>query len=223
MKRIFIFFLAFMLIPAIALCSTTKVLDQDKALHPQGWPYGTLMFKGGTQITLNENGEVVTGVMKHNEPFLTPGSISTIQTCPFEDKELYRVRFSGDPYPITFGEKGEVISGTLSEFYSIKLILNTGDYVNFKKSTVITFNADGSVKQGTLDEAYELRPAGWRNFLSTDENAGFIKFKAGTEVVFGPGAQVIKGTIANDLTANGVRYPAGTTLQFSESANPQRI
>lgn len=223
MKRLVSFFLVFMLVPAIAFCSTTKVLEQDKTLHPQGWPFGTLMFKGGTQVTLNENGEVITGVMKYNEPLITPGSISDIRTAPFHDEELYRINFRGDSYPITFNEKGEVISGTLCEFNSVRLTNNAGKYIDFKKSTVITFNSDGGVKQGTLDNTYEIRPAGWRKFLPVDDNAGFIKFQKGTEVTFGSGAQVIKGTIANDLRINGITYPAGTTLQFSESDYPQRI
>lgn len=223
MKRIVVFFLAFMLIPAIALCSTTKVLDRDTALHPQGWSAGTLMFKGGTQVTLNENGEAVTGIMCNSESLITAGMAFAFQAgMIIEEKNLYHISFKGDPYPISFNEKGEVISGTLNHFYWIRLLGKTDPPVRFKNSA-IAFYPDGSVKQGTLDDSYEIRPAGWRNFLPLDDNAGFIKFQAGTEVVFGPGAQVIKGTIANDLMVNGVRYSAGTTLQFSESAFPQKI
>jgi hypothetical protein len=219
-KRIFIILLVLMLIPAIAFCSTTKVIDQDMALHPQGWPYGVLTFKGGTQVTLNENGEVITGVMRNNEELIVVGSVSFGRNFS-EEKEFYLIYFKGDT--ITFNEKGEVISGTIGSWCFAQLIRNSGAYVKFQPNTVLAFNSDGSVKQGTLARDYDLRPTGWRNFLPLDNNAGFIKFKEGTEVIFGVSAQVIKGTIANDLTVNGIKYPAGTILQFSDSANPQKI
>lgn len=223
MKRVFVFFLILMFIPVIGFCSTTKVLSQDTDLHPQGWPNGTLKFKSGTQVTLNENGEVITGYMKFKEDLITPGSVTSFYDEETNGKDIYRVTFLGYPHAITFNEKGEAVYGTVWGSFVSQIVKNAGSYINFIDNTVISFDSDGSIKQGTIYNAYEFRPAGWHNFLPTDDKAGFIKFKEGTEVIFGSSAQVTKGTIANDLTVNGITYPAGTTLQFSESGLPQKI
>ncbi|HEY3423155.1 MAG TPA: hypothetical protein VGL27_00050, partial [Negativicutes bacterium] len=102
----------------------------------------------------------------------------------------------------------------------IYLIPNKEPFITFKSNSAILFDTNGNLIKGTLCNDTFLRPAGCNLFLSNGE---LLKFKSKTEVVFGLDAQVLKGTIANDLTVNGTIYPAGTTLQFSKAAYPQKL
>jgi len=224
MKRIFFAFMMLMFVPVIALCSTATVPDQEIDLNPQGWiAGGTLKFKPGSQVELNERGDVISGVLKFDEYLRSIGKgydnhgLSDSQR-PTPSNFLF---FKGYNSIIIFDEHGRVISGTLAGSSYIYLIPDTDPCIKFKGDTVIVFDKNGNLKTGTINEDYYLRPLGGNNFLPS--NAEFIKFKAGTEVVFGANAKVVKGTIANDLTINGITYSAGTPLQFSESANPQKI
>lgn len=245
MKRFFILFLVFMLIPAMAFCSKTKVLEQDTELHPQGWISGLIKFKQGTTVELNDNGEVISGVLKYNKylrslgcgisakegnlvayPIIgsaafPPGSVGFYSTGPYY---VYGniFNFKGSDSVTTFDERGYVISGTLADDTRIYLLPFAEPEVSFKGSTQVTFDKKGYLTSGTLKDDAFLHPVGWKNYLPLDNTAGFLKFKAGTQVTFGPDAQVLKGTIATDLAVNGITYPEGTTLQFSESALPQK-
>jgi len=222
MKRILAFVLVLMLIPAIALCSTTKVLDKDTDLRPQGWTSGALTFKQGSSVELNDLGQVITGVLKENTYSLRPAGVAYVSLAmyvypPYHSWYIY---YQGDR-SVTFDEYGWVLSGTISSDTDAYLVPNVDPLVRFKKKTVLLFDINRNVVNGTICDDTFLCPAGWGKFLAN--SSGILKFKAGTEVVFDSNAQVIKGTIANDLTVNGTTYPAGTTLQFSESSNPQRI
>lgn len=219
MKKIFIILLAFMLIPSIALCSTTRLLDQDTDLRPQGWAGGSLKFKQGSTVELNERGEVISGALVYRHDLRPTGQawVSRGSIAPYHSWYIY---FAGNS-SIIFDERGRVLSGTLGEDVDAYLIPNVEPLIKFRQGTVISFDKLGNLISGTLDRDLFLCPAGWRTFLPS--NGGILKFKAVTEVVFGPYAQVVKGTIENDLTVNGITYPAGTTLQFSESAYPQKI
>lgn len=213
MKKFLTCVLAFMLFPAIAFCSTTKVLDQDTDFHPQGWTSGTLRFKQGSQVELNDGGEIIAGVLKYNEVLhsLGRGTHLLVISNYFEYKAGTK---------ITFDERGFVSSGTIGQDAYIYLIYISEPQVRFQGGTIISFDKDGNVINGTLNKDTSLRPVCWQTL---QKDAGYITFKTNTEVTFGPNAKVIKGTIANDLTVNGITYPAGTTLLFSESANPQKI
>ena len=217
MKRILFFLLTLMLSPAIALGYTATVPEQDIGLHPQGWvsPAG-IKFEPGSQMELNEHGEVISGVLKFGEYMRSVGKCTT----PLLGRPLVSnfISFKGR---ITFDEQGRVFSGTLSGNNDVYLIPDVESSVIFKGGTTILFDKNDNVKVGTLGYDTFLRPAGWEKFLPA--NAIFIKFKAETEIVFGANAQVLKGKIANDLQINGTTYPAGTTLQFAEAAYPQKI
>lgn len=224
MKRIFIILLVLMIIPVIAFCSKATIPDQDIDLHPQGWVSGgTLKFKPGSQVELNERGEIISGVLKYNEYLRSVGKGDEIRGSldPQRPTPSNFLPFKGNNSIITFDEHGLVISGTLVNSVYIYLTPDTEPQIKFRGNTFVLFDKNGNLKTGTLNEDYYLCPLGGNSFLPP--TAGFIKFKAGTEVVFGANAQVIRGTIANDLTVNGINYPAGTILQFSESANPQKI
>lgn len=224
MKRIFFILLVLIIIPVIAFCSKATIPDQDIDLHPQGWVSGgTLQFKPGSQVELNERGEVISGVLKFNEYLRSVGMGDEIRGITDSERPTPSnfLHFKGSNSITVFDEHGAVISGTLANSSYIYLIPDVDPCIKFKGDTTITFDKNGNIKTGTLNDDYYLRPLGGNTFLPP--TAGFIKFKARTQVVFGTNAQVIKGTIANDLTLNGIKYPAGTTLQFSESAYPQII
>lgn len=209
MKKTLFVLLALMLIPSLALCSTAMVADNATDLQPQGWTSGTLAFKSGSNVELNEKGEVVSGVLKYNEYLRSVGiGYSMGSDTPA------RLYYKGNDATTIFDDHGRVISGTLAGHYNyIYLIPYYEPLVLFKTGTTILFDKNGNVLKGTLRDDTILRPTGLKS----------VKFKSGTEVIFGANAQVIKGTIANDLAVNGITYPAGTTLQFSESALPKRI
>ena len=209
MKKILVLLLVFTLIPSLALCSTARVADNATDLQPQGWTSGTLAFKPDSTVELNEKGDVVSGVLKYNEHLRSVGiGYSMGSGTPA------RLYYKGSDATTFFDERGRVISGTLAGHYNyIYLIPNYEPLVLFKTGTSILFDKNGNVLKGTLRDDTVLRPAGLKS----------VKFKSGTEVIFGSNAQVISGTIANDLTVNAITYPAGTTLQFSESAYPQKI
>ena len=221
MKRIFIFIMALMLVPAIAFCSTTKVLEQDTDLRPQGWTSGALKFKQGSAVELNDRGQVITGVLKEDTYVLRPAGIAYVSFAAYVQAPYHSwyIYFTGGP--VTFDERGWVLSGTISSDTDAYLIPNVDPLVRFKKKTTILFDRNRNVISGTICDDTLLCPAGWEKFLTN--SSGILKFKEGTEVVFGPNAQVLKGTIANDLTVNGRIYTAGTTLQFSEFDYPQKI
>lgn len=215
MKRILIILLALLLIPTAALCSTTKVLDKDTELHPQGWTSGSLLFKQGSSVELNDQGEVVSGVLKSN------AILHAIGRGRFDINPISNYLYFKSDSALRFDEQGFVISGTLADDTYLFLIYISEPQVKFQGGTTILFSRSGDVLKGTLNKDTSLRPSGWKIFLPN--NAGFLTFKAGTEVTFGPAAQIIKGTIASDLALSGITYPAGTTLQFSESAPPQKL
>ncbi|MDT8901621.1 hypothetical protein [Anaeroselena agilis] len=220
MKKILVIFLACMLFPVVALCSTTKILDQDADLHPQGWTSGTLKFKQGSSVEFNEQGEVISGVLKYNEVLHSLGRGRFFGYPLGSHITSNYLNFKADS-GITFDEHGLVISGTLTDDTYLYLIYMSEPEVKFQGGTTILFDKNGNVSKGVLNKDALLRPAGSKIF--SPNNAGFLTFKAGTEVVFGPDARVIKGTIANDITVKGITYLAGTTLQFNESGYPQKI
>ncbi|VBB09585.1 Hypothetical protein LUCI_4880 [Lucifera butyrica] len=216
------------IILSFSLCSTawantTKVLERDTFLHPQGWIAGSLKFKEGTSVTLNGQGEVISGTLKNYED-LRPASNGFFAFTGWGTEHRPEcIHFKGDTCQIVFNVQGDVVSGQIGEDAEFSIWDNNEPYVTFKYATYIEFDEHGNVKSGTITEDTDFRPLGWRNYLPKGEKAGFLKFKSGTQVFFGPEGQVSTGTIADNLTVNGITYPAGTKLQFSESGYPQKI
>ncbi len=222
MKKALIIFLLIMLVPTIALCSTTKVLDRDTDLPIQGSVTGLVTFKQGTTVELNERGEVISGVLKSNqEVYCRSGSYTLIK--------LYDtilgfscIRIKGGDAVTTFDEQGSVISGTLNEDAELIIVNNKAQKISLKYETPFAIDKNGNLLSGFPKSDTYLRPVGWQNFMPKDNYAGFVKFKAVTEITFGPNGEVVRGTIADQLTVNGITFPAGTRLQFSPSGYPQK-
>jgi hypothetical protein len=108
----------------------TKTLDEDTKLIPSGSSAVIQMpiFKKGTTVTLNEQGEVVEGTLA-NDPWL---SCVTLQFD--EDGRHYFYRYGyvfRDGSKVTFNNKGEVIKGTFSHNHLIKITVpvNGRDFV----------------------------------------------------------------------------------------------
>ncbi len=178
-KILIILALVFLVSLSQSEAATVKV-DKNTELHPQGWIAGNMLFKAGTDVTLNDKGEVISGTLK-NYTFLKPAArgYSTL---------LDSIMFKADTI-VTFNERGEVMSGTLADEANIMVVKNTLPYVTFKSSTPIVFNLDGSVAIGTLKNDTYFRPVGWEN--NSIESAGFIKYKAGTELAFNNKGEVV--------------------------------
>lgn len=97
-----------------------------------------------------------------------------------------------------------------------------GDFVDFKKGTIVTFNDFGEVISGTLASDTFLRPRGWQRLIddyyytTVNTNIGFFYFhpfidgeydtaipgyghvlyKGGTSVTFSEKGDILAGTIA---------------------------
>lgn len=218
MKKISLFLLILIFIPVVGFCMTTRTLEADTDLRPQGWTSGAIRFKHGSIVELNERGDVISGVLARYENLLPTGSAFSENLVPSYGIILSEyLQFNmGDR--ITFDENGHVISGVLDVPARIHLIPKIEPLVLFKKA--ILFDKSGNLIKGTLANDTFLQPTGGNLFLQTGV---LLKFKAKTEVIFGPNAQVIQGTIANDLSINKKIFPAGTTLQFRESDYPKIV
>lgn len=108
------------------------------------------------------------------------------------------LHFKGYKFITPFDEHRVVIFGTMSGGSSIDLIPDANPYIKIKGNTIIGFDKNGNPRTGISNKDYYLRPLNENSFLLP--TAEFIKFKAGTEISFGTDAQVVEGTIADDLT-----------------------
>lgn len=232
-KVIFACFVLIFGLISVASAATTMKLTKNTELHPQGWISGSLLFLSGTDVTLNSDGEVVSGTTVH-DCFLPTVGITMFLSVPVPmgaitmNYNMANFRGGGgitiDASPITFNEQGKVISGTLGDITCIKLTPNSTEYVDFRPNKIIIFNTDGTVAQGTIQDETSLRPIGWRNILPIDASAGFLKFDSGTEVLFGPGGQVTLGIISKTFTTLSKKtFKAGTPLHFNENADPEIV
>lgn len=71
---------------------------------------------------------------------------------------------------------------------------NQYGFVTLKSDSIVGFYDDGAVKMGTLAEDTKLRPIGWQNNAVELDNAGFVEFKAKTEINFSIDGYVLKGS-----------------------------
>lgn len=177
MKRILIILALVLLVSLSQSEAATVKLEKNTEMHPQGWVAGKMLFKAGTEVTLNDKGEVISGILKHYT-FLKPAARSYYNLQEFESDTI-----------VTFNERGEVMSGTLAGDTDFMIVKNIPPYITFKSSTPIVFNLDGGVAIGTLNNDTYFRPVGWEN--NSEESAGFIKYKAGTELAFNNKGEVV--------------------------------
>ncbi len=164
--------------------AATIKLEKNTEMHPQGWIAGAILLKAGTEVTLNDNGEVISGTLKYYS-CLKPAAQSYFVNNNQDLQDT--ICLKGDTI-VSFNEQGEVMFGTLGDDVSIMVAKNK-QYVSFKALTPITFNSVGGVAVGTIKYDMSFRPAGWEN--SSKENAGFIMYKAGTELTFNTKGEVI--------------------------------
>ena len=211
---------AFLLAACLAIGSNaafakTIVLDKDTKLVPQGWTVADdIKFKKNTSVTLNDNGQVVGGVLA-GDNYLRPTGWKNLASNYyyvessagfFPPRFFYHpfrpglvipadghVRYCGNK-PITFAADGTVLSGTIDNDVVLQLSDTGYGFVRFKNDTELSFYANGRVKKGTLAEATKLRPIGWQYNLQ-DEGAGFVEFKGGTAISFDEAGLVSAGTL----------------------------
>ncbi len=224
----------------------TKTLPRDTKLHPQGWAVGDLLeFKKGTILTTNDLGEVISGTLK-DDTFLQPCGWERVindyhyisayaNIDPFFSRfhrslveRTYNIAIPGYGHlrykggaPVTFSEQGEVISGTIAELATVRLVAGKYGFLTFKENTVLSFYDSGVIRSGVLDEDTNLRPVGWKANLFASDSAGFVKFKAKQAIEFNENGEVTTGTLkemANWRSTEGeaVEFPANTVVHFND-------
>lgn len=225
----------------------TKILSKDTKLHPQGWGVGdSIQFKKNTSISLNEQEEVVSGTID-KDTLLSPRGwnrvindyyYTTVHTDfgPYYHHFYYHPFFNND-YAVSipgyghllykggteviFSEQGDVISGTIANKATVRLVDEKYGFVTFKSDTILMFFNSGAVISGTLDEDTYLRPVGWQKLLKGDNSAGFIKFSKGKTVTFNEKGELTSGTVKEDvvlLAEDGTHkgFSAGSAVEFNE-------
>ncbi len=219
LKRIFlaavIFTLAF---SAAAFADSSRMLDKNEELHPQGWSVGdTIKFKKKTAVRLNNYGEVISGTLA-DDTYLRPHGWQRIindhyfvsaytggwfpRHHRYWPGGVYNVALSSyghlrykDNTAVTFSEMGTVLSGTLAGKATISIGEGQYGFVTFKEGSILEFYDSGAVKMGTLAEDTQLRPVFWLKNMKDNSNAGFVEFKENTRVNFDENGCIVSGTI----------------------------
>lgn len=197
--------------------ATRIMLEKDTSLIPPGCKVARqVLFKGGTEVILNEYGEVIEGTLVPNYTYFFPaGHGYRLFGSEFENVALHHfaISFKGK---VIFNEKGEVIKGTLDAYSYHTYMDVAGEYLEFPKGTEIRFHDNGVVASGIMVSDALLRPIGWK-ILDKGKQAGFIWFKGRSEIELTPKCEVTSGTIAKETKIGNTVYPAGSKLTFSES------
>lgn len=204
---------------SLAFADSSRTLDKNTELHPQGWSVGeTIKFKKKTAVRLNGVGEVISGTLADdtylrpqgwqrviNDNYFVsaytggawfprhhrywPGSIYNIALPSYG-----HLRFK-DNTAVTFSAQGTVLSGTVAARATISLGDGQYGFVTFADNSILEFYDDGAVKMGTLNEDTQLRPVFWQQNMADNFNAGFVEFKKDTRVYFDESGLVTAGTI----------------------------
>lgn len=225
--------------PSVQAKSIT--LDKTKVLVPQGFSVvnDDLKFKKGTVVQLNENNEVVSGVLNRDIALRPTGWRNMINDYytesnnsifyprflhPFNSVEVYvstygHIRYKGGKQ-ITFAQDGTVLSGTIDEEVTVAVQKDKYGLVTFEDQYELAFYPDGSVKNGRLKDDAKLRPAGWQRGLAGDEMAGFVEFTGGKDIAFSKEGEVIAGVLKKPVSwqqPNGAItvLPAKTMIYFT--------
>lgn len=219
-------FLFSVCVPGANAALITKKLDEDTKLVPPGvMSVGSIpVFKKGTTVTLNENGEVIEGTLA-SDPWLNCVSFQ------FDEDGKHYFRQYGYVFrpgtKVTFNNKGEVVKGTFSHNdnrVGIEVPISGRSKIKLRPLTEVTFHTNGVLARGTIDEysGIYLRPIGWQQIRnSTDNTGGFVKFDCGTIIELNDKGEVTKGTLKNDtklISADGNPkvYEAGTAIEFND-------
>ncbi|WP_312198759.1 hypothetical protein [Anaerospora hongkongensis] len=96
---------------------------------------------------------------------------------------------------VTFDDQGNVLSGTLKEKATIRLIEGRYGFITIKAGTVLEFSSSGAVLSAVLEEDTLLRPTGWQLHADKSDAAGFIQFSKGKKLTFNESGEVLSGTL----------------------------
>lgn len=242
MKKLASFLLAaLLLVSANAAFAKTITLDKDTKLVPQGWTVADdTKFKKNTSVTLNDNEQVVEGVLASDTYLRPTGWKNLVSNYYYVESSagFFPPRFFFHPFrpglvipadghvrymgnkQVTFAADGTVLSGTIDNDVVLQLSDTGYGFVRFKNDTVLAFYPNGKIKNGTLAEATKLRPLGWKHNLA-DESAGFVEFKSGSSISFDENGLVTLGTLNKKTLwhyADGSikELPAKESIAFGE-------
>lgn len=225
-----------------SVSAETIKLKKDTDYYLQGHSVGEeVEFRKGTEVILNELGEVSEGTLNEAVWLRPVGWQAIIQDYSFaagyvdvrpffprmthSTYQMALLNFGHLPYKektkIVLNEEGLVLSGTIKDAVTIALTEDKYGFVKFKSGEELVFYPSGRVKSGTLAEDTKLRPVGWRERLALDkESVGYVEFRAGEDVVFDETGQVLVGTIKKTsktlLDESGHEYASGTKLSFAD-------
>lgn len=240
MKKAFsLTFLSLLLCMQIANAETV-LLEKSTAMVPQGWTVADddLKFKKGTNAVLNENGELVEGVLSSDTYLRPTGWKNIINDYSYvETSGYFFPRFfpswsfsTGAPFPtyghvrykdsenIIFAPDGTVLSGVIDESATFSLIKGKYGFVTFKEDSRLTFDQDGNILSGVLDDDIYLRPIGYAN--NKNLLAGFVEFKKGSAISFTKDGLVSSGELKNNLLwkqpdGSVITLPMKKTIAFT--------
>lgn len=202
----------------------TKILDEDTKLLPPGITSVSSIpvFKKGTTVTLNENGEIIEGVLA-TDPWLNCVPLE------YEENGMRYFRQYGYVFregtKVTFNDKGEVFKGTFSHNHDIKIAvpINARNYVTLKPLSEVRIHSNGVLASGTLKawQGIYLRPLGWQQIRNlTDNTGGLVSFKDGTLIELNTNGEVTKGTLNKDTmlpSPTGIKgFKENTMVEFTE-------
>jgi hypothetical protein len=238
---------------SIAAASESKLVGKQTKFHPQGWTVGDFVeFKKDTTVTVNELGEVSSGVLA-KDTFLYPRGWERVindyyYVTAYTDTISYWHRFGRRFFDgrynmaipgynhllfkggtrVTFSEKGDVLTGTLASEAALRLVEGKYGFISCRANTVLTFYDSGAIRSAVLSEDTRLRPFAWSKILQQPEAAGFIKFSANKPIEFSEAGDVVAGTLKEPvklLAADGeVReFAAATAVRFSEAGATAEI
>ena len=229
---------------AAAAVPAELVVGKETKFHPQGWTVGDFVeFKKDTAVTLNEQGEVVSGVLA-KDTFLYPRGWERVindyyYVTAYTDSIPYWGRFGRRFFDsrynmaipgyhhllfkggsrVTFSDKGDVLTGTLANEAVLRLVAGQYGFISCRANTVLSFYESGAIRSAVLSEDTHLRPLGWRTIMQPSATAGFIKFSANKPVEFNEAGEVIAGTLKETvklLAAGGETkaFKAGSAVRF---------
>lgn len=231
---------------AVGLCgqsasAETLLLEKNTDYYLQGHSVGEeVEFRKGTEVVLNEIGEVMEGTLNETVWLRPVGWKQVIQDYSFaagyvdirpffphmtnSTYQMALLNFGHLPYKektkIVLNEEGMVIRGTIKEDVTIALMEGKYGFVKLKSGEELVFYPNGKLKSGTLAEDTKLRPIGWRDRLTLDrERVGYVEFREGEDVEFDENGEVLIGTIKKSsktlIDNSGKEYAAGTKLSFA--------
>ena len=243
MKKLAILLALVACLSAQGVSAESITLDKTTMLIPQGWSVADedLKFKKDTTAEINEQGEVVSGVL-NKSTYLRPTGWRNVITgyCYVDTTDMFFARFFhpwgmryGAPFPtyghiryagdrlVKFAADGTVLKGVIDEKVTLALSKDGYGFVDFKSGTILSFDENGHVTHGTLSSDTYLRPIGWQAHASSNKLAGFIEFKGGKAIDFNDKGEVISGTLKestlwHDTTGTEITLPAKVTVHFTD-------